>query len=103
MQEAAKHALWYYSLAQHVWNKVISLFLTINGGYLFSWGSMVWRVLHSNLFLYEVDDAPEAMTVINMHLISVSPLQQPRKQMCATHVWKNNIYSYVMDLMEVSL
>ena len=30
----------------------------------------------------------EAMTVINRHLISVSPFQQPGKQMCATHVWK---------------
>ena len=48
----------------------------------------VWGVLHSNLLLYEADDALEAMTVINRHLITVSPFQQPRKQMRATHVWK---------------
>ena len=50
---------------------------------------MVWGVLHSNLLLYEADDAPEAMTVINKHLIIVSPFQQTLKQMCASHVWKN--------------
>ena len=43
--------------------------------------------VHS-LFLYEVYDAPKAMTVINKHLSSVFPFQQPRKQMRATHVWK---------------
>ena len=62
--------------------------MTINAGCLFSWGSTIWGVLHSSLLLYEVDDAPEATTVINRHLIIVSPFQQPRKQMRATHVWK---------------
>ena len=45
-------------------------------------------VLHSSLLLYEADDTPEATTVINKHLSFVSPFQQPRKQMHATHVWK---------------
>ena len=45
-------------------------------------------LLHSSLLLYEVDDALEAMAVINKHLIIVSPFQQPRKRMCAAHVWK---------------
>ena len=45
-------------------------------------------LLHSSLLLYEVDDALEAMAVINKHLIIVSPFQQPRKQMHAAHVWK---------------
>ena len=45
-------------------------------------------VLHSSLLLHEADDALEAKTVINRHLISVSPFQQPRKQMHATQVWK---------------
>ena len=49
---------------------------------------MVWGVLHSSLLLYETDDATEAMTVINRHLIIVSPFQQPHKEMRATHVWK---------------
>ena len=42
MQETTKHALWSYSLAHHVWNKVPSLFLTINGGCRFPWGSTIW-------------------------------------------------------------
>ena len=46
------------------------------------------RVFQSTFLLYEPDDALEAMTVINIHLITVSPFQQPHKQMCATHVWK---------------
>ena len=40
------------------------------------------------LILYEADDALEDKTIINRHLISVSPSQQPWKQMRATHVWK---------------
>ena len=87
-RETTKHALWSCSIAQQVWNKVLSLFLTINVGCLFSWGSTVWGVLHSSLLLYEADDALEAKTVINRHLISVSLFQQPRKQMCVAHVWK---------------
>ena len=51
-------------------------------------GSTVWGVLHSSVFLYEADDAPEAMTAIKRHLVSISPFQQPRKKMHATHVWK---------------
>ena len=88
LHETTKHALLSYSLAQHVWNIAISLFLTINAVFLFSWGSTVFGVLHSNLLLYKVDDAPKAMTVINQHLILVPPFQQPRKQLYATHVWK---------------
>ena len=51
-------------------------------------GSTVWGVLHSSVFLYEADDAPEAMTAIKRHLVSISPFQQPHKKMHATHVWK---------------
>ena len=63
-------------------------FMTINAGCLFSQGSTVWGVLHFSHLLYEAYDAPEAMTVINRHLITISPFQQPRKQVRATHVWK---------------
>ena len=38
----------------------MSLFLTINVGCLFSWGSMMWGVLHSSLMLYEANDVHEA-------------------------------------------
>ena len=38
--------------------------------------------------LYEVDDIQEAMTVYNRRLISVSPFQQPRKQMRSVQIWK---------------
>ena len=65
---------------QQVWNKVLSLFLTINVGCLFSWGSAMWGVLHSSLMLYEANDVQEAMMVQNRILILVSPFQQPRKQ-----------------------
>ena len=38
--------------------------------------------------MYEADDAIEAKTIANRHLISVCPFQQPRKQMRAAQVWK---------------
>ena len=87
-QETAKHALWSYPLAQQVWNKVISLFLTINVGYLFSWGSEMWGVLHASLMLYEANNVQKAMMVHNIILILVSPFRQPRKQVRSVQVWK---------------
>ena len=45
-------------------------------------------VLHSNILLYRADDAPEAITIIDRHLIYVSLSQQPRKPMRAIHLWK---------------
>ena len=69
-------------------NKLFSLFLTINVGCLFSWGSTVRGFIHSSLLFYEADDAPMAMTIINKHLITISPFQQPRNQMRVAHVWK---------------
>ena len=64
-QETTKHVLWSCSFAQQVWKKVVSLFLTINVGCLFSWGSAMWGVLHSGLMLYEANDVHEAMTIHN--------------------------------------
>ena len=40
-QETTKHVLWSYPFTQLVWNKVMSLFLTINVGCLFSWGCYI--------------------------------------------------------------
>ena len=87
-QETAKHGLWSCPLAQQVWNKVLSLFLTINVGCRFSWGSAMWGVLHSILMLYEENDVHEAMAIHNRILILVSPFQQPRKQVRSVQIWK---------------
>ena len=79
------------SLAQQVWNKFLSLFLTINVGCLFSWGATIWGVLHSNSMLYEANHVHEAMLVYNKILISVSLFQQPWRHVRSVHVWKTMI------------
>ena len=87
-QETTKHVLWSCPFAQKVWNKVMSLFQTIYASCLFSWGSMMWGELHSNLMLYEANNVHEAMTIHNRRLILVSPFQQPRKQVRLVQIWK---------------
>ena len=61
----------------------------------------MWGVLHSSLMLYEANDVHEAMMVHNRRLISVSLLQQPRKQVRSVRVWKTLTMVFVMDIMEV--
>ena len=51
--ETTKDALQSCPVAQQVWNPVLSLFLTVNVGCLFSWGAAVWRVLHSNVQIWK--------------------------------------------------
>ena len=60
-------------------------------------------VLHSSLLLYEADDAPEATTVINMHLIFCLPFSTTSQANVCNPCMENNIYGYIMDIMEVSL
>ena len=75
--EMAKHCLWSCGFAMDIWKQIIKLLTLVYPRAVYTWGAVLWAVVHDKPMVYEQEEVVDAIVMrhglVGKKLISLNP------------------------------
>ena len=110
--ETAKHCLWSCGFAMDIWKRSIKLFTPVYPRAMYTWGAVLWAVVHDKPMVYEQEDVADAIVMrhglMEKKLIPLNPQIQTDKpqiwQLVSSitiwYIWKARCLKVFQNVIE---